>query len=246
MTRHNIVLGYISDEEARLALWVEAAPERFLVSRPISPLPGMKFPDVDQLRDALVTKRYRGMGEIGTQYHGMAPNDPRLAPYFALAEEFDLPVLLHMGGGGMPNPGFRSAQGRPHLLEDVLVRHRKLRIYIENAAYPYLDEIVAIMTQYPNVYADVSTITWVIPRTAFYRYLRALVDSGLGGRLMFGSDQMNWPEAIDWAVEAIESADFLAPEQKRDIFYHNAARFLRLSEAEIARHHEGSVRPVTK
>jgi hypothetical protein len=41
----------------------------------------------------------------------------------------------------------------------------------------------------------------------------------------------------DWAVDAIESADFLTPEQKRDIFYNNAARFLRLSEAEIARHH---------
>ncbi len=123
----------------------------------------------------------------------------------------------------MPNPGFRSAQGRPHQLEDVLVRHRQLRIFIENAAYPYLDEVVAIMTQYPHVYADDSTITWVIPRTAVHRYRRALIDSGLGRRLMFGSDQMNWPEAIDRAVEAIESADFLTLEQKRDLFYHNAA-----------------------
>jgi len=30
------------------------------------------------------------------------------------------------------------------------------------------------------------------------------------------------------AVEAIESADFLTGEQKRDILYNNAARFLRL------------------
>jgi len=42
---------------------------------------------------------------------------------------------------------------------------------------------------------------------------------------------MVWPEAVDVAVEAIESADFLSTEQKRDIFYNNAARFLRLAPA---------------
>jgi uncharacterized protein len=54
---------------------------------------------------------------------------------------------------------------------------------------------------------------------------------------MFGSDQMIWPDAIGAAIEGIESADFLNGEQKRGIFYGNAARFLRLSEEEIARHH---------
>ena len=40
--------------------------------------------------------------------------------------------------------------------------------------------------------------------------------------------------AIDW----IEQADFLTAEQKRDIFYNNAARFLRLTPEQIARHHK--------
>jgi uncharacterized protein len=52
------------------------------------------------------------------------------------------------------------------------------------------------------------------------------VDAGLGKRLMFGSDQMRWPEAIGWAVAATEEAPFLTAEQKRDIFYNNAVRFL--------------------
>jgi predicted TIM-barrel fold metal-dependent hydrolase len=62
----------------------------------------------------------------------------------------------------------------------------------------------------------------------FYRYVRGLVDAGLAKRLMFGSDQMEWPETIGLAVDAIESADFLSAEQKRDIFHNNAVRFLRL------------------
>lgn len=84
------------------------------------------------------------------------------------------------------------------------------------------------MTQYPQLHADVSTITWVIPREAFYDYLQALVTAGLGKRLMFGSDQMRWPEKIGEGIAAIEQAPFLTEAQKRDILYHNAARFLRL------------------
>jgi uncharacterized protein len=77
----------------------------------------------------------------------------------------------------------------------------------------------------------VSTITWVIPRASFYDYLEALVRAGLGKRLMFGSDQMRWPEKIGEAIAAIEQAPFLTQEQKRDILFHNAARFLRLDES---------------
>ncbi len=39
---------------------------------------------------------------------------------------------------------------------------------------------------------------------------------------------MIWPDATGRAVDAIEKADFLSVEQKRDILYNNAARFLRL------------------
>ena len=45
---------------------------------------------------------------------------------------------------------------------------------------------------------------------------------------MFGSDQMTYPDALRIAIENVESAGFLTPQQKRDIFYNNAARFLRL------------------
>ena len=49
---------------------------------------------------------------------------------------------------------------------------------------------------------------------------------------------MQWPETIiDDEIDAIESAPFLSEEQKRDIFYNNAARFLRLSKETIAKHH---------
>jgi predicted TIM-barrel fold metal-dependent hydrolase len=76
------------------------------------------------------------------------------------------------------------------------------------------------------------------PRPVAYRYLKSLIDNGLGKRLMFGSDQMIWPEVIGENIEAIETADFLTEEQKRDILYNNAARFLRLSDEQITAHHQ--------
>jgi uncharacterized protein len=35
------------------------------------------------------------VGEIATQLSGVAPNAPALEPYFALAEELDLPAFIH-------------------------------------------------------------------------------------------------------------------------------------------------------
>ena len=85
------------------------------------------------------------------------------------------------------------------------------------------------MTRHPQVYADVSIIPWLIPRSAFYRDVQGLTDAGLGKRLMCGSDQMEWPETIGLAVDAVESAAFLTPERKRNKFCDHAGRFLMLA-----------------
>ena len=78
-----------------------------------------------------------------------------------------------------------------------------------HAGYPYLQETKAIMYMYPQVYADLAAIDWLRPREEFHEYLRALVRAGFGKRLMFGSDQMVWPEGIGMAIEGIESPAFL-------------------------------------
>ena len=228
MDEHNIVKGFLSARVDNVYRWIAAAPDRFIPSPTLNG--GPSSPSIDYLRREYLAGRLEAMGEISSQYAGVAPNDPILEPYFALAEELDLPVLIHTLGIGARNPNFRSALGHPLLLEEVLVKHPKLRLYVENAGFPFLDEMIALMYQYPQVYADLSTITWIIPRAAFHDYLQRLIRVGLRKRLMFGSDQMWWPETITMAIESIESADFLTEEQKRDIFYNNAARFLRLEE----------------
>jgi predicted TIM-barrel fold metal-dependent hydrolase len=94
------------------------------------------------------------------------------------------------------------------------------------------------MFAHPQVYVDIGSIVYTEPRAAFYRYLQGIVEAGYGDRILFGSDQMIWPGVIEPSIQAIGEAPFLTPSQKRDILYNNAARFLRLSKDEIARHHK--------
>ena len=59
-----------------------------------------------------------------------------------------------------------------------------------------------------------------------------MLSHDLGKRIMFGTDQMQWPDTIGMAIEVIDSLKFLTEEQRRDVFYNNAARFLRLAPSE--------------
>jgi predicted TIM-barrel fold metal-dependent hydrolase len=233
MDKHNIVLGVVSGHDYEINMkWVNADPRflyGFLVSEPDQI-------DYERLQMDLEESKIKIMGEITSQYRGYSMNDPQLDTVFSIAEAHDLPVLVHSAGlGGSAH--FPIEKGNPMSLNEVIREHPNLRVYVENAAWPFGDEIISLMYTNPNVYADLSTISWIIPRTTFHSYLRKLVDAGLSDRLMFGSDQMIWPESIDIAVDAINSADFLSEKQKRDIFYNNAARFLQLSQKDIDQHH---------
>jgi predicted TIM-barrel fold metal-dependent hydrolase len=125
------------------------------------------------------------------------------------------------------------AAGDPLLLEEVLLRHRQLRVFVMHAAWPRLESMIALMYAHPNVYVDVAGLQSerIVPRSGYERYLRALVEAGFGRRIMFGSD---FPDSIGPGIDAILAADFLTAGQKADILCHNAARFLRLPAAMCA------------
>jgi predicted TIM-barrel fold metal-dependent hydrolase len=234
------VFGMVSlGDSAMLDAWLAAAPERFTAGTRCMPT----LPDcpVAFLRELHSTGRLEVLGEINPHVLGMAPDDERLEPYWALAEELDIPVGIHLGIVppfaylGMPADRARLASALT--LEEVLVRHPRLRVYVMHAGYPMLDDMLALLQAHPQVYVDTAAIVWHVPRAGFYRHLRAIVDSGHGKRVMFGSDNIGYPGLVERSIAVIEEAPFLSETQKRDILYDNAARFLRLSDEEIARHH---------
>lgn len=234
MDKHNIVLAVLSGDDLDESYRWAKADSRFIVGPMIG---NPEDVDLNRIRKDIEDGKIKIMGEITSQYYGLAINDPSLEKVMELASEFNLPVQAHVTGtGGGPN--FPTAKGDPLLVSEVIQKNPNLKIYIENAGFPYVDKTVSLLYTYPTAYGDLSTLTWIVPRNVFHKYLRELIEAGLGKRLMFGSDQMLWPQRIEEAIDAINSAEFLTEEQKRDIFYNNAARFLELSEEEITKHHK--------
>lgn len=236
MDEHNIVLGFVSGGVETVGEWQKFAPGRFVggaeLRRPGVDGSGRPL-SLKDLRSSFASGRIGLLGEVLAQYHGLSPSDPNFDPLFALAEEFDVPVAIHTGAGPPDTAQkgrtqFRLRLGNPLLLEDLLVRHLNLRVFMMHGGAPWLTETLAVLDQYSQVYVDLAVISWIGPREQFHRYLKALIEAGHSKRLMFGSDQMVWPEAIGLAIQGVESASFLTDEQKRDIYFNNAVRFFHL------------------
>jgi predicted TIM-barrel fold metal-dependent hydrolase len=88
------------------------------------------------------------------------------------------------------------------------------------------------------VYIDISGIITDLSNNAFYSYLKKIIEAGFIKRIMYGSDSMMWPQLMEESIKTIQNAPFLSNQQKRDILYNNAARFLDLSEKDIKSHHK--------
>jgi hypothetical protein len=211
--------------------------------------PEILFADADEPIDTLRKKyaagRLQVLAEMAPFYQGIRADDSSQNEYFKLAAELNIPVGFHIFPGG-PNNGFhlmpnmlgkmRAYHADPLQLENVLTKFPSLRLYIMHGGWPYVEDVKALMYAHQNLFVDIAVINWILPRQECYNYLKSLIDAGFGDRIMYGSDQMVWPQVMDIGISTVNEAPFLTLAQKEDIFYNNAAKFLQLSQAEIKQH----------
>ena len=238
MKRLNVTRGIVSggdgDRLGAAVAWRDRDPSRILVGAGVRGSDDTPLPPLGELRQLHAAGKLQVIGELSAQYAGLSLSDPQYDALLSLAEELDVPIALHTGTmpeGTTFDPCCRTARarlGNPEYVEEALNRHPKLRLNLMHCGWPYLEDTMAMLMLYPNVYADTDAIDWLLPQAAFNDYLQALVKAGFGKRIMFGTDQMYWPDAIGLAVQRIKSAAFLTQAQKRDILYNNAVRFYRL------------------
>lgn len=228
---HNVVKAMVSQGD----LWFDHAPDKIIIGK------SHRY-SIEELRESFHKGELKVIGEVAPNYDGILPTDESLTKYYDLAVELDIPIAYHLFPGGPPGgayfayPKTRAFQGKPLQFEEILFERPNLKIYIMHAAWPYLEDLKALMYAHPQVYVGLGAISWGIPKKEFQSYLKGLVDAGFGKRIMFGTDQMMWVDTISDGIESVQSADFLSADQKADIFYNNAARFLELSEEEIKKH----------
>jgi len=244
MRQYKVVMAAVSGEFLLSAEnWYNYDPDRVLKAIVLGD--PADFMSAEQFSELAQENQIHILGELIGQYVGYSPSDPVYAPYFKIAEEHGIPVGIHTGASfpgvhHMGYPKFRLSLGDPLLLEDLLVEYPRLKVYMMHAGGQYYNHAIDMMTMYPNLYTDISLLNWMPGWTqeVLELFLKEAQKRGLLDRVLFGSDQMFWPQAIGMAIGHVNSFDFLTLEEKKGIFYSNAARFLGLSDEEIARHHE--------
>ena len=242
LKERNVVLGIVSGPSlAAVEAWDAAAPDRIMKGISVDdPSQFMKPEELDRL---FREKKLDAFGEVAAQYAGYSPSDPAFDAYWTVAAKHGVPVGIHTGGAPPRTPytccpKFRLTLGDPLLLEDMLVRHPTLKVYVMHAGGFFPQNALMLMTMYPHIYVDIGTLSWTpIAGDLLEPFLREVKRRRMLDRVMFGSDQMQWPEAIALAIDRVNRVEFLTGEDKQDIFYDNAAKFLGLSAEDIARHH---------
>ena len=106
-------------------------PQRYRAATPAG-APRRPLP-VDSIRALHGRGAFRVLAEVMNQYAGLAPSDPRLEPIWALAEELDIPVGVHVGGGGPGEPYSGSPEFRARLQSALT-----LEVLVRNEAAPLL------------------------------------------------------------------------------------------------------------
>lgn len=231
MDKNRIKVGIISGGNDLVQSWVKAHPTRFIPS--FSPDTSLKDHRAAATQFELEVEqgKWRALGELGLPYDGLALNSPLLFPYYEVCERKGIPVFFHTGLDGPEpqqnvSPKFRIELGDPLLLQDVVTHFPNLRVVIMHMGWPYPDHALYMLYAYPNVYLDTAVVNWILGSSLFDRMLKEAVDTVGSDRILFGSDQMVWPQMITPAVRAIVKADYLTDKDKRRILWSNAADLL--------------------
>lgn len=192
---------------------------------------------IQKFEEFVKTGKIKVFGEVMAVYKGKTLADSSYQPYLAICEKYGIPIAYH-SGGSFPNaqqfgwPKYRITLGDPFLIEEVLVKYPKLKVYLMHAGENFYENTLRMMDGYPNLYADLGVEMWLHPMTKDFavKFLKSAKEYGFLDRVMFGSDQMVWPEAITSSINFLNALDFLTKEEKQKIFYDNAKKFLDIKE----------------
>jgi predicted TIM-barrel fold metal-dependent hydrolase len=178
-----------------------------------------------------IERAVTGLGLIGAKFHpgiqAFQPNDTRFYPLYEKISQLGIPALFHTGtnglGAGTPGGmGIKLDYTRPIYLDAVAADFPELIIIGAHPAWPWHDEMLAIIGHKSNVFMDLSG--WspkYVPKSIMDEARTRLQD-----RILFGSDYpFITPER--W-LNDFDSLDGFRPEVRQKILFQNAARILKL------------------
>ncbi len=187
------------------------------------------------------------IGELFGVYYGKSHDDSCYQSLYAIADKYNIPVSIHTGvipDNWLKNfPNYSIELANPASLRPILKKWSNINFNAMHSGLSYSDKynfennMIDMLLTFDNLYCDIGAACWM-PETQLKteKFILSAIEKGLEDRILFGSDQMVWPDAVSVGIKFIKDANFLTLAQKKKILYRNAAQFLRLDKEQIKRH----------
>jgi predicted TIM-barrel fold metal-dependent hydrolase len=177
-------------------------------------------------------------------YEHFCINDRRAYPFYMKAMELDVPMYIHQGLQYNPPPEFTPLEyGRLWMIDQVAIDFPDLRINVEHMAFPWTQELLAIMAHSKNLYTDISDmirrptiLAWNIVMAKEYKVL----DRVMYGSDHVGNDMQEYFEKVEkeiaWCRNELKNIinragwPTITEEEINGILMDNAIRFLKLNK----------------
>lgn len=188
--------------------------------------------DLRELADFLSAGLVKGL-KLYPGYEPFYPHDPRLKVVYDLAEEFDVPVMIHTGDTYTPTGKVKYAH--PLEVDEVAVDHRNVKLVICHLGNPWLVDCMEVVYKNSNVYADFSGLILGEFTEAFEDYMEeqigeVILYAGEPRKFLYGSD---WPIcSMKSYVEFVKQLRLPAPDLQA-IMYENCRQLFRLPLPEM-------------
>ena len=148
--------------------------------------------DLRELADFLRAGLVKGL-KLYPGYEPFYPHDHRVRVVYDLAEEFDVPVMIHTGD--TYSKGGRLKYAHPLEVDEVAVDHPNVKLVICHLGNPWLVDCMEVVYKNPNVYADFSGLVLGDFTEAFEQYMEqqigeVIIYAGEPRKFLYGSD---WP-----------------------------------------------------
>lgn len=159
--------------------------------------------DITELRSLLEQKAISGL-KLYPGYEPFYPADPKLAPAYSLAEEFDVPVMIHTGDTYAPTGKVKFAH--PLHVDEVAVDFPRVKFLICHLGNPWFRDCMEVVYKNENVYTDISGLTLGQFTDRFEAYVR----QQLKEMILWGVNPSKVLYGTDWPLASMESyLDFM-------------------------------------
>ncbi len=200
------------------------------VSRAIAKYPGRLIGSASynpyRIKESLgnIERAVKEMGFKYVYFHslsfGLRLNDAKLYPCYAKCDELGITVGMQAGHSGEIMP---SEPGRPIYIDEVAMDFPGLKIILSHTGWPWVEEVVAMVSKHPNVYCDISA--WMprflpVKQAALFEFMKS---SQGREKVIFGTNGFGLQRCREQFLQLP-----LSDEVKEKVLFHNAARIFNL------------------